>query len=121
METKTDMPAFLDSNAVCAWKGFKSADEKYRALVSASAVEGWELTEDLSHYFFPAGLSKMESEVFEIEASEIPALFWAHSRYENVIGMPTTPFGQFADQERIDHKAFYRHGRAGLSISLSVS
>jgi hypothetical protein len=119
MDTKTEMPVFLDLDSVLYWTGFKSADEKYWALVSASVAEGWELTEDLSYCVYPTRLSKTESQVFEIEASEIPALYWAHSRYENLVGIETSPFGEFTDQERMDHKAFFRKGR-GWSFDLAI-
>jgi hypothetical protein len=45
MDTKTETPVFLDLDSVLYWPRFKSADEKYRALVSVSVAEGWELTE----------------------------------------------------------------------------
>jgi len=119
METADDAPPHPALRSVVEWMGFTSADAKYQALVSVSEQEGWGLSEKISHYTSTSELSAAESEIFEIEASEVAALFWAYERYENLIGSMTAYFGEFADQERTDHAKFYR-GDCQWSFDLAV-
>lgn len=108
MEPKPDIPAFSDVSSVLDWKGFKSADEKYRALVSADQRAHRELTEELDDHFLSDTLSEMESKVFVIDVSDIPGLHWAYWRYQSLIGQNETHFGDFCDQERLDHAKYFR-------------
>jgi hypothetical protein len=124
MDSPNDEPPLSDLQSVIDWTGFKSADAKYRALVSISEKDGWELCDGLSHYTGTAELSVLESEVFGIDAPQVPALYWAYERYENLNGAMDEHFGEFTDQERIDHSTFYRGDRQwsfDLAVGFMVS
>jgi hypothetical protein len=96
MEIETGKSLIASALPVAEWMYYGSADEKYRAFVSVSEFR---CSSD--------ALSRTESEVFGIKAKEVPGLFWAFRRYENLVGLDEF-FGEFADQERIDHAAFFR-------------
>jgi hypothetical protein len=103
--------------AVREWMHFSSADAKYQALVDATDEEP--LSASVSGYTDTMELSEIESEVFGIGFSDVPALFWAYERYENLIGSMSEYFGEFTDQERIDHAKFYR-GELEWSFDLAL-
>lgn len=96
-----------DLQSVIDWMGFATADTKYKALVSVSEQQGWTLAENVSGYTDTAALSAVEGQIFGIDAADIPALYWAYERYENLTGSMDAYFGEFTDQERIDHAAFF--------------
>jgi hypothetical protein len=102
MEIRINTPDFLDLDSVLDWAGFKSADEKYRALVFVSERAERKLTTELNDYFLSSTLSEMESKVFVIGVHDIPGLYWAYWRYQSLIGQNETYFGDFCDQERLD-------------------
>ena len=99
-----------DLQSVIDWMGFTTADAKYQALVATSHQQDWQLTDSISHYTGTDELSKIESEVFGIDASEIAALFWAYERYENLIGSMDAYFGEFVDEERREYPQFFHEG-----------
>lgn len=119
MNTANVPNAVTDLQAVIDRMDFETADAKYQALVAVSQQEGWQLTESMSHYTATAELSEVESEIFGIEAQDIPALYWAYERYENLIGSMDAYFGEFTDQERIDHARFFS-GERQWSFDLAV-
>ena len=108
MEIRINTPDFHDLDSVINWTGFKTADEKYRALVSADEREERNLTEELNDYFLSSTLSEVESRVFVIGVHDIPGLHWAYWRYQSLIGQNETYFGDFCDQERLDHAKYFR-------------
>lgn len=107
MTTPIAPPADLQS--VIDWMLFTSADAKYRALVAVTAEAP--LSETVSGYTDTLQLSEIESAIFGIEPADVPALYWAYERYENLIGSMDAYFGEFTDQERIDHPEFFRDER----------
>jgi hypothetical protein len=107
----------LDLQSVLDWPLFASADAKYRALVAVT--EEAPLSPNVSGYTDTLELSEIESAIFGIDASDVPALFWAYERYENLIGSMDAYFGEFTDQERIDHAEFYR-GEREWSFDLAL-
>jgi hypothetical protein len=109
MEIRINTPDFLDLDSVLDWTGFKSADEKHRALVFVSEREEYKLTKELNDYFLSSTLSEMESKVFVIDVHDIPGLYWAYWRYQSFCGQNETYFSDFAEQERLDHAQYY-HG-----------
>lgn len=115
MTTPIAPPADLQS--VLDWMLFTSADAKYRALVAVTAEAP--LSATVSGYTDTLELSEIESAIFGIEPSDVPALYWAYERYENLIGSMDAYFGEFTDQERIDHAQFYR-GELEWSFDLAL-
>lgn len=113
-------PMFSDIQSVLDWSLFTSAEAKYQALVAVSENQGWQLKDRISHYTGTAELSKIESQIFDIDITEVPALAWAYERYENLIGMMDAYFGEFTDQERIDHPEFCGNGERDWSFDLAV-
>lgn len=108
METANVPNAPTDLQSVIDWMGFATADAKYQALVAVTKEE--ELTNYLSSYTAPDDLSVTESRVFRLDASEIPALFWAYERYINLMGCVDIYFGEFVDEERREYPQFYHEG-----------
>jgi hypothetical protein len=100
-------PATLQ--AVLDWTLFTSADAKYRALVAVT--DEMPLSANVSGYTDTLKLSEIESAIFGIDASDVPALYWAYERYENLIGSMDAYFGEFTDQERLDHWKYFRGER----------
>jgi hypothetical protein len=98
---------FKDLQSVIECLSFTTADAKYRALVAVSERQGWPLTDSVSGYTATEELSEIESQIFDIEAADVPALFWAYERYENLIGSMDAYFGEFREQERLDHPSFF--------------
>ena len=93
--------------AVLDCRTFASADEKYRALVAVTPVE--ELTDRITSAFYDGDLSKIESKIFVIDAADVPALYWAYVRYENLIGH-ASQFAEFSMQERHKYARFLGGG-----------
>jgi hypothetical protein len=115
MSQPTNAPDDLQS--VIDWPLFTSADAKYRALVAVT--EETSFSPGISGYTDTLGVSEIEGEIFALDLSDVPALYWAYERYENLIGSMDAYFGEFTDQERIDHAQFYR-GEREWSFDLAV-
>lgn len=100
--------ALSSIEAVTEFMLFTNAEAKYEAFVAVSEFEKWPLKKTMSSsYTDTSVLTEVESEIFGIDAAEVPALFWAYERYENLIGSMDAYFGEFADEERRDYPEFY--------------
>ena len=88
-------------------RDFPSADAKFLALVE-DGEKDIRLQNHLSDYTGPWDLSYIEAEIFDIDPDLLPALSCAYERYENLIGLTDLCFGEFREQERIDHAKFYQ-------------
>jgi hypothetical protein len=95
--------------AVLDWTLFTSADAKYRALVAVTGEVS--LSETVSGYTDTLEISEIESALFGIDPSDVPALYWAYERYENLIGSMDAYFGEFTDEERLEHGKFFKGER----------
>jgi hypothetical protein len=101
---------------------FPSAEAKYQALVAVGY--DWSSMNDISSYTAPDEVSAIECRLFRIDESLLPALFWAHERYINLIGCVTEYFGEFVETERRQHPDYFRGERVweyGLAVGFMVS
>lgn len=97
---------------------FLAADAKYQALVEC-LQETSALQERFSDYAEAFALSWAEAEIFGIDPALLPALYWAHERYECLVGSVDAFFCEFREQERIDYAMFF-HGELVRSIPDAV-
>ena len=80
---------------------------EYRALVE-DARATYRVRKAISEYTEPHDLSALEVEIFGIDTDLLPDLAWAYERYENLIGFLDAAFGEFTEQERIDHARYFQ-------------
>ncbi|MGC3983090.1 MAG: hypothetical protein QM808_17695 [Steroidobacteraceae bacterium] len=90
---------------------FKSADEKFKALVAASERNGFEFSYHVSDYTDPFDLCDIEREIFGIDLDVIHGIRWAYERYIGFIGCVDAYFGDHIEQERKDHAQFFKGER----------